>query len=135
MSFKQIQIKQEDGRSFFDMPDDPKLNPCSNCGVCCSHFRIGFYAGEVEGGLGGVVPADKVIKFSDVRAVMKGTEHGGRCVALTGEIGQKVGCSIYHNRPTPCREFPVWEEDGTANAKCNELRAKHGLPLIENKQF
>jgi uncharacterized protein len=134
MSQKQIKIVQEDGRSFFDMPNDPKENPCSDCGLCCSHFRIGFYAGEVEGGLGGFVPSEKVIKFNDVRAVMKGTENGGRCIALTGEIGKNVGCSIYHNRPTPCREFPVWEENGRANAKCNELRQKHGLPTILDKK-
>ena len=40
---------------------------------------------------------------------MKGTDEvAPRCIALTGEIGQQVGCSIYADRPSPCHEFNPW---------------------------
>ena len=32
--------------------------------------------------------------------------------------------------PRPCREFPVYFEDGTPNPKCDELRATIGLPPL-----
>jgi hypothetical protein len=30
---------------------------------------------------------------------------GDRCVALVGEIGRKVGCSVYKSRPAVCKAF------------------------------
>ena len=63
---------------------------------------------------------------------MKGTETGkGKCIALTGKVGIKVGCSIYENRPTPCREFNVWDNKGNPNPRCQELRKEIGLPLLK----
>jgi Fe-S-cluster containining protein len=53
-----------------------------------------------------------------------------RCTALIGEVGKQVACSIYENRPTPCREFAVYLDDGTPNPKCDELRAGIGLPPL-----
>jgi Fe-S-cluster containining protein len=121
----------EDGRVFIDMPSDD-TNPCLNCGACCSHFRISFYSGETDALPGGFVPDELVTPLGPFRVCMKGTEQGhGRCVALLGEIGQSIGCAIYANRPTPCREFPVWEEDGSPNPACQRLRTAIGLPLLQ----
>lgn len=51
---------------------------------------------------------------------MKGTnDHPLRCIALSGEVGR----AIYELRPTPCREFNVFEEDGSPNERCQRLRA------------
>jgi Fe-S-cluster containining protein len=63
---------------------------------------------------------------------MKGTEQGGqRCVALRGELGQPgVHCAIYEHRPSPCREFPTWMEDGAPNPDCQRLRLAIGLPPL-----
>ena len=44
-----------------------------------------------------------------------------RCVALTGEIGKQVSCSIYDQRPSPCREFDI------EHAACNRARQRCGL--------
>ena len=44
-----------------------------------------------------------------------------RCVALVGDIGQSVNCSIYDGRPSPCREFD------TEHAACNRARQRCGL--------
>lgn len=125
-----IRINAEDGRVFTDM-ETSEDNPCLTCGACCSHFRISFYCGESTA-LGGTVPDHMVYKLNDTMGCMRGTEAGsGRCTALSGTIGESIACTIYADRPTPCREYHVWDLDGNPNPKCQELRAKHGLPLLE----
>jgi len=110
-------------------------SPCLSCGACCAHFRVSFYCGEVAD-LGGTVPPELVSQAGPLRACMKGTEYGGqRCVALRGELGQPgIHCAIYELRPSPCRDFPSWESDGSPNADCQRLRLALGLaplpPLI-----
>lgn len=130
----EIKIQQDDGRVFIDMADTED-NPCLNCGVCCNYFRISFYFGELDTQPLGFVPNELTSKVNDFYACMKGSETGGRCIALQGTPGNgDIKCAIYHNRPTPCREFPVWLDDGSPNPKCNELRAKAGIPAIKPKQ-
>jgi Fe-S-cluster containining protein len=131
---KVIQIKrvQDDARVFIDMADSVD-NPCMSCGVCCSHFRVSFSWTEVLGETG--VPAELVrpLGRQSPRVCMEGTQDGGgRCVALKGTIGQPgIGCNIYSNRPSVCREYPVWQDDGSPNPDCQRLRAAAGLPLLE----
>ncbi len=97
-----------------------ETNPCNDCGVCCSHFRISFYQGEIAS-LGGVVPDELTVSVNAVMACMKNTEHGfKKCIAL--EDGK---CSIYYNRPSACREFPAILDDGSINPKCIELKKKY----------
>ena len=109
-------------------------NPCLVCGLCCSNFRVSFYHGEVEGMPFGWVPADMVEKLNESRACMKGTsQKQPRCVALSGTLGEQVACTIYEQRPTPCREFAVWEEDGSVNERCQQLRKAYGLALVQSK--
>lgn len=131
-----MDVLQEDGRVFIDMPSDDN-NPCLNCGACCSHYRISFFSGEIDTQPMGFVPEALVSDYEvkPLVACMKGTETGnGRCIALTGTIGKSIGCSIYENRPTPCREFPVWMEDGSPNPKCQTLRTKIGIaPLTRQR--
>ncbi|WP_397475169.1 YkgJ family cysteine cluster protein [Pusillimonas sp.] len=112
--------------------DDIHTNPCLSCGACCAHFRVSFYCGEITGEDGGTVPPELVSQVGPLRACMKGTEEGGqRCVALRGEIGlEGIHCSIYEQRPSPCRDFPAWEEDGAPNPDCQRVRAKFGLPAL-----
>ncbi len=129
----EIKINQEDGRVFIDMAESDE-NPCLDCGVCCNHFRISFYFGEMDIQEAGFVPSEMTSKVNDFFACMKGTEAGGRCIALEGNAGEKnIRCTIYHNRPSPCREFPVWLDNGEPNPKCNELREKAGLSLLKKK--
>jgi uncharacterized protein len=123
-------IVTDDGREFIDMDGDD--NPCVNCGACCNHYRVSFYQGELSEMPMGFVPSHLTTKINNFMACMKGTEIGlGKCVALTGEVGIKVGCSIYDKRPTPCREFNVWDSEGNPNPRCQELRQEIGLPLLK----
>jgi Fe-S-cluster containining protein len=112
--------------------DASESNPCLNCGACCAHFRVSFYCGEIAGESGGTVPPELVTQVGPLRGCMKGTEQGGqRCVALRGELGQPgIHCAIYEHRPSPCREFPTWMEDGAPNPDCQRLRQAIGLPPL-----
>lgn len=126
----QIILKQEDGRIFYDMPED-NSNPCLSCGACCEHYRISFYFGELDVN-GGCVPSELTTKVNDFYACTIGTEYGrGRCVALTGNSSDcSISCAIYDKRPSPCREFPVYMEDGTINPECNKVRKLKGLKSL-----
>jgi Fe-S-cluster containining protein len=62
---------------------------------------------------------------------MAGTEKSWpRCVALDGQVGECVRCTIYEKRPSPCRDFaPSWQ-NGVRNERCDAARAAHGLPPL-----
>jgi len=89
---------------------------------------VSFYHGEIEGNDAGIVPGDLTTKLTDHLACMKGTEKGGApCIALKHTKEEGWRCSIYEQRPSPCREFNVFNEDGTMNKDCQKLRMKIGL--------
>jgi Fe-S-cluster containining protein len=106
-------------------------NPCVSCGACCAHFRVTFYWAEADPATGGVTPPALTIKLSPHHAVMRGTEgRTPRCAALLGTLGEEVACTIYAQRPSPCREFQASWVDGVHNARCDRARAAHGLPPL-----
>jgi uncharacterized protein len=122
MNLSQIAIPTEDGRVFYDMTGAD--NPCSGCGVCCRHFRVSFYHGELDTQPGGCVPAELTAQITPFRACMKGTESGAApCIALQDDLR----CGIYAQRPSVCREFPALMPDGTLNPECIRLRAMFGI--------
>ena len=104
---------------------------CLSCGLCCVSFRISFYWAEVDDAPGGQVPTRLTEQVQAHMCCMKGTNgNPPRCIALQGEIGKQVSCAIYELRPSPCREFNMFEEDGTPNERCLRLRAQAGLITI-----
>ncbi len=118
----QIAMRTEDGRMYYDMADSG--NPCFGCGACCRHFRVSFYHGELDTQPGGQVPAALTLQITPFRACMRGTEAGhGQCVAQQPD-GR---CGIYDRRPSVCREFPVFMEDGSMNPECLRLREMYGI--------
>lgn len=107
-------------------------NPCQRCGACCAYFRVSFYWAESVPFLDGQVPPELTEQINPHLVSMKGTlTSPARCVALDGAIGDCVSCSIYPNRPTPCRELEPWDEHGQPDEKCSRARAAHGLPPLE----
>jgi Fe-S-cluster containining protein len=112
-------------------------NPCVTCGACCAHFRVSFYWAEADDAPGGTVPVALTEDLNHLRRCMKGTnERQPRCVALEGRVGERVGCKIYDQRPTPCREFGVTWSRGVVHftadelERCNRARAAWGLPPL-----
>ncbi|TRW48487.1 YkgJ family cysteine cluster protein [Aliidiomarina halalkaliphila] len=110
------------------------FNPCVTCGACCASFRVSFYWAEGDDAPAGFVPHELTEQVNSFYRCMQGTNSPTpRCVALSGTIGESVGCSIYGDRPTPCREFDA-SLDGS-NPRCDQARAKFGmLPLIQIKE-
>lgn len=105
-------------------------HPCVRCGACCASFRVQFYWREANPKESEhVVPAGLFEELTPLHRCMKGTakKHNPQCAALKGRIGEKVGCSIYAERPSPCRAFTASLEDGRPNPRCDEARKKHGL--------
>lgn len=109
---------------------DQKPHPCLSCGACCGSFRVSFYWAEP-------VPEKYTEKLNDFRACMKhaADPERPRCIALEGIIGEEVSCSIYGNRPTPCRDFVASYEAGEPNLRCDRARARYGLPALSPQDW
>ena len=77
------------------------------------------------------MPAELTDKLNDFMRVMKGTNSPTpRCIALQGTIGERIWCSIYEQRSSVCREFPVAWENGEPHDRCDKARAAWGLPPL-----
>ena len=95
---------------------------CQRCGACCANFRVSFYWAEADDAPGGTVPVALTRQVNAQLRCMAGTEHRPvRCVALAGDVGRAVSCSIYALRASSCREVQPGDE------KCLRARAAHGL--------
>lgn len=100
------------------------MSACTTCGACCACFRVDFSVHELQH-MGGTVPDGLAVDVTRSMARMRGTDHAPpRCAALTGKLGEKVGCGIYEWRPSPCHEF---QEGSDA---CQRARSRHGLPPL-----
>ena len=99
-------------------------HPCVVCGACCHQYRVEFSVYELQS-MGGSVPDVLAHEVSGNRWRMDGTDrHPVRCVALVGRCGKQSLCSIYEQRPTPCRQFTMGDQ------RCAEARQHHGLPPL-----
>lgn len=109
------------------MPD-PTKNPCLHCGACCAAFRVDFHPSEIAGGAfvwGEGVPREWTLPLTPHMVRLLGTDaQPPRCIALQGQVGEQVACTIYAARPSPCREFD------TTHTACDQARRKHGLPPL-----
>jgi Fe-S-cluster containining protein len=76
---------------------------CQSCGACCA------------GQLVPIMPMDRV-PYHLLDGGKLRREHG-RCVALVGQVGRQVSCSIYEIRPAACRTLPAGSEG------CEMIRA------------
>jgi Fe-S-cluster containining protein len=102
------------------------MSACESCGACCAFFRVDFSIYELQS-MGGTVPDELTEEVNGNHARMCGTNAmPRRCDALTGTIGEQVGCSIYESRSTPCREFPE------ASEGCARARLSYGLAPLNN---
>jgi Fe-S-cluster containining protein len=97
---------------------------------------VSFYWAEAEPFLGGVVPSALTEKLNPNCLVMQGTNSPApRCIALQGEIGGEIGCTIYPDRPSVCRSLqPAWLNH-MPSLQCDKARQKHGLPVLEPGWF
>ena len=101
------------------------MSVCQTCGACCASLRVDFHPAELAGGAfawGQGVPVEMTVPVTPAIVSLCGTDaNPPRCVALSGEVGVEVQCTIYGARPSPCREFD------TEHAACNKARQRCGL--------
>ena len=118
------------------------INPCIQCGACCAFFRVSFFWEETTTATPDGVPNELTEEVDEFIQCMQGTNHPSpRCIALQGKIGEKVGCSIYQNRSTTCRDFGLHCEenhlfiDNENLTRCNEARKAWNLPPLTRAQI
>lgn len=87
---------------------------CQACGCCCAWSDTWPVLMGPRDGEG--IP-DDLIDFDNQRM----QSWGHRCAALEGEIGCRVGCSVYADRPLVCREFQAGSDD------CRMVRRRFGF--------
>src|SRR5699024_6531744 len=109
-----------------------RVNPCLSCGASCAYFRVSFFWGVAESA-GVSVPDQYLAAVSPTYVAMQGTQRQPvRCIALAGEVGAEVSCTIYAQRSTSCREFQASWQNGEHNPDCDAARIAHGLPPLEH---
>lgn len=92
----------------------PEPSPCISCGACCAYSDTWPEFGD-EDDLDGIPES-----MCDCNAGRMRCERD-RCVALEGEIGRDVRCSVYEGRPAVCRDFEP------CTPACNTVRRHFGL--------
>ncbi|MDX9995876.1 MAG: YkgJ family cysteine cluster protein [Rhodocyclaceae bacterium] len=102
-------------------------SPCCRCGACCVSFRVTLPRIELDSH-GGQVPARLTEPYTPTTACMReDPDTPGRCIALAGEVGAQVSCTIYANRPAACSEFAPLAVLGSGDDACDEARRRQGL--------
>ena len=100
------------------------MSACTTCGACCACYRVQFSVYEMDFA-GGTVPAELADEVNGNTWRMQGTASVPiRCTALTGTVGEAVGCRIYPLRPAPCHELQEGSEG------CQRARSRLGLPAL-----
>ncbi|MFT3848404.1 MAG: YkgJ family cysteine cluster protein [Propionivibrio sp.] len=95
------------------------------CQTCYAAFRVSFYWTETDEHPDGTVSARLTTSVTPHLVAMRGTDTlPSRCIALDGEIGLSVSCTICPLRSSTCHDCE------TGSEKCNRARQHHGLPEI-----
>ena len=109
---------------------------CQSCGACClspweaeGYVRLHDLDVERLRGTGLSILLEEQPGWDEqpeelVRLSTQLDKQGRRaCVALAGCAGRSCACSIYDQRPDPCRRFEV------GSLLCRQARQRLGLPV------
>jgi Fe-S-cluster containining protein len=100
-------------------------HPCLSCGACCAAYRVSFHWLEASAA---DIPPQLLERVDPHRLAMRGTwARAPHCQALRGAVGADVACTIYAQRPSPCRELAAAWEHGVPSPQCDRARRVHGL--------
>lgn len=112
-----------------------KVHPCLSCGACCSVFRVSFHWSETFKESHGV-PEELSTQISPYVNAMNGTnQKDPKCEALRGQVGGRVLCAIYENRPNCCRTFKASYENNIHNLRCDDARKIKGIPPLTSADW
>lgn len=113
-------------------PDSESVHPCVRCGACCATYFVLFDRAETSKDSEFQVPLELTEKVdSNSRAMLGTNQPRPRCVALQGRLGHEVGCTIYAQRPSCCRNFQPSYESGVRNPRCDLARKGKGLRVLQ----
>lgn len=104
---------------------------CQSCGACCcnsaKNIKIQSRAYVEVDETSALLKSKPLLKQLAERRegawFMKLVGDEQRCTALSGAIGERVGCDIYVLRPSGCRRVNPGDDE------CLDARRLHGLPL------
>lgn len=114
-------------------PKDAPIPDCLDCGACCGCLLCV-----------GVRPVENNISSEDywdvtaegktgeiiVNRYLRRDGETFACIALEGEIGVKVGCRIYEDRPKMCRTFEAGSD------RCHTVRRAYGIePYLTTQEM
>ena len=92
---------------------------CQACGACCAYSaEWPRFTLESDAALARIPEKFVAADLSGMRC------SGGRCDALTGEIGSATACGIYDVRPDVCRACLPGDPE------CRLAREKFGMPAL-----
>jgi hypothetical protein len=92
---------------------------------------VSFYWAEASDASENGIPVQYTESLTPHLRCLQGTnQRPPRCVLLEGTVGVSVACRLHTQRPSPCREFAASFEDGQPHDRCDQARAKHGLPPL-----
>ncbi|AUN95470.1 YkgJ family cysteine cluster protein [Pseudazoarcus pumilus] len=104
---------------------------CGTCGACCASLIVDFHASCLASRDEGGVPDALTVPVIGNIVRMRGTDAAPpRCCALDGEVGVAVRCTIYEQRPGPCRDFAPYAALGIGDPGCDDARRRHGMPPL-----
>jgi hypothetical protein len=102
---------------------------CQRCGACCCNLDQNKPLGFVD--YVAVHPDDRLLRnpklvrrfvvYNERNEPHMRLDRDERCAALRGIVGRSTECSIYDDRPSPCRSMQPGSEG------CRRSRAEHGL--------
>ncbi|MFN3884246.1 MAG: YkgJ family cysteine cluster protein [Rhodocyclaceae bacterium] len=112
---------------------ETSFSVCCRCGACCATYRITLPRADLASHPSGWVPDEMTEPYTPTTACMReNPDVPGRCIALAGEVGASVRCTIYERRPAACRDFAPLSALGIGDEACDEARRRRGLrPLGE----
>ena len=104
-------------------PKDAAIPDCVTCGLCCAYplfvpvtfeesERLNAYVELTLDDSDAEIPIDRVLPRKP---------ENGHCANLDGTLGERVACTIYHDRPQVCHDFDAGSD------RCHEYRRIYGL--------
>lgn len=104
-------------------PPETPVPDCITCGACCQGLVcVGVKpTDDVEPALYWDVTTETADGEMVVDRFMRRNEDTLACIALEGNIGERVGCTIYETRPIMCHHFEAGSD------RCHAVRRAYGL--------
>lgn len=104
-------------------PADRPPPECTACGVCCAFALMVPVTMADSERLSDIVEITFDSEHPDIAVdrVLSRSRENGHCINLQGNLGEEIGCRIYEDRPSVCREFEAGSD------RCHEYRRIYGI--------